>query len=94
MLYLDDGIMVNSNKLELSSQSEQVQNGLFSAGFAVNVEKSQWEPVQRMTWLGLLIDQASYNFFVPNYKFNSFNDNLYYYLTSVCVTPRNLAKII
>ena len=53
VLYLDDGIVAAKGEEAARIASNQVRQDLALAGLIVNECKSQWEPVQRLIWLGL-----------------------------------------
>ena len=55
-IFLDDGLGggVNTNKAKINSLI--VRADLPRYGFLINEEKSLWEPVQVITWLGTLFD--------------------------------------
>ena len=47
-----------------------MRGDLESAGFVVNIEKSQWDPSHNIEWLGFLIDLPTGKFSVPSDKIN------------------------
>jgi len=51
-------------------ESALVRGDLESAGFVVNIEKSQWDPSHNIEWLGFLIDLPTGKFSVPSDKIN------------------------
>ena len=54
--YLDDGIGAGKNIFVAKRNSLIVHSDLIMAGFLVNEENSNWEPVQVIVWLGCTID--------------------------------------
>ena len=56
LMYLDDGIGGNLSCESAKNISVQVRKDLASAGFTSNDEKSNWEPVQKLVFLGTVLD--------------------------------------
>ena len=54
--FLDDGLGGGASKMKAKINSLTVHADLLKFGFAVNEEKSIWEPVQIITWLGTVLD--------------------------------------
>jgi hypothetical protein len=52
VVYLDDGMSITKNYEFCSKISAQVQKDLELSDFVVNADKSVWEPVQIIEWLG------------------------------------------
>ena len=70
IIYIDDGIAA-SRSLELAKTAgELVKNDLVSAGFVINVEKSDFNPTTKGKWLGTIIDTIEMTFTVPSEKNN------------------------
>ena len=51
VIFLDDGLGGGASKMKAKINSLTVH-----AGFVINEEKSIWEPVQIITWLGTVLD--------------------------------------
>ena len=56
VLYIDDGICVGATKQARSHAVKMIRQDLTRAGFVINEEKSDFEPRQRVTWLGFSLD--------------------------------------
>jgi len=56
IMYLDDMLVMTQSRTELEQQLGQITSLLEMLGFVVNREKSQLQPVQRIQYLGFLID--------------------------------------
>lgn len=56
VIFLDDGLGGGANKIQAKINSLTVNADLLKFGFVVNEEKSLWEPVQVITWLGIVLD--------------------------------------
>jgi hypothetical protein len=95
VLYLDDGIIIGHSKSLLQTSVDIVRADLTNAGFVINEAKSNWEPCQRLTWLGFILDSAQNIFEVPAEKLArirmGIHKNLIY--KSHC-GPRELAKTV
>ena len=55
-IFLDDGLGVGANPFSAKSNSLVVHYDLLKSGFVPNEDKSQWEPTQIITWLGVIIN--------------------------------------
>ena len=55
-IFLDDGLGGGSNSIKAKINSLTVRADLTRYGFVINEEKSLWEPVQVITWLGTVFD--------------------------------------
>ena len=53
IIYLNDG-WCRHDKNSCQNFSKSIRKYLVSAGFIVNDEKSVWEPIQRLEWLGFI----------------------------------------
>ena len=94
IVYLDDGIVAVKGKREAILESQLVKKELESAGFVINVEKSQWDPSTRMEWLGFLIDFVKGEFIVPAHKISSLSSQLLEVSKAQSVTARQLASMV
>ena len=54
--FLDDGLGGGASKMKAKINSLTVHADLLKFGFVINEEKSIWEPVQIITWLGTVLD--------------------------------------
>ena len=68
IIYINDRIVAVKGKDNARRESQMVERDLESAGFVVNIEKSQWEPCESLEWLGFKIDLALGEFSVPSRK--------------------------
>ena len=68
VLYIDDGICVGATKQATSHAAKMIRQDLTRAGFVINEEKSDFEPRQRVTWLGFSLDLNQGNISVPEQR--------------------------
>ncbi|VDI41678.1 Hypothetical predicted protein [Mytilus galloprovincialis] len=61
VLYIDDGLGMGKNKQEASECSSFVKTSLLEAGFLINMDKSIFEPVQCLEWLGLVWNSSDFS---------------------------------
>ncbi len=59
IVYLDDGLGFAESFEQAKVISGEVKTDLIRSGFVPNVQKSVWEPVQALEWLGYEIDLIS-----------------------------------
>ena len=55
-IFLDDGLGEGIDKVSAKIHSLAVHSDLLKSGFVPNQEKSVWEPVQVITWLGVVLN--------------------------------------
>ena len=70
VLYLDDGFGMASDYELCRKDSDFVKKSLEEAGFLVNVEKSVFEPTQKLEWLGITWDSAQFCISIPERRLN------------------------
>ena len=70
VIFLDDGLGGGASKTIAKINSLMVHADL-KFGFVINEEKSIWEPVQIITWLGTVLDTTKVLFLLPNREFQS-----------------------
>ena len=54
--FLDDGLGGGTDFVSAKVNSLVVHSDLLKSGFVPNEEKSLWEPLQVITWLGVILD--------------------------------------
>ena len=76
VLYLDDGISMSSSQELCSYQSAFVKDSLLQAGFLVNEDKSNFKPIQKVEWLGLMWNSLDYSLSIPDRRVQNCLDTL------------------
>lgn len=95
VLYLDDGAVCEPNRQIARSVSLSVRNDLSSAGVVPNSDKSVWEPVQTLEWLGILWQFAEGSIAIPQSRLNNFEIALKKFKADLpFVSPRLVASIV
>lgn len=56
VIFLDDGLGGGANRIQAKINSLTVNADLLKLGFVINEDKSLWEPVQNIIWLGTVLD--------------------------------------
>ena len=84
--------------INLQKQANTVSNNLRNAGFIVNEHKSNWFPIQSLTWLGFVIDTKRFTISVPLSKITDILDMLdsliQTTLSNASVTARLVAQLL
>ena len=95
VLFLDDGWSTNSDRKLCLADAYFVRNSLEKAGFVINYDKSIWEPVQKLEWLGLFWDSEHFALSTPERRVGDLRRSLSE-LFSVLprVTARKLAQCV
>ena len=83
--------------LAVSSLPKQPTNSskkdLVTAGFVINVEKTDFNPKTKRMWLGTIIDTIKVAFMVPSEKIDKLLVDIKNILRQNVLTPKQLAKI-
>ena len=96
VIYIDDTILVCQYREQLISQIKTTVDVFESCGFTVNREKSQLIPVQRIEFLGFILDSMSFTIALTKKKW----DDIFALVSSILshshskTTIYLLAKII
>ena len=93
VLYLDDGIGGSSCIHRAKSISHQVQQDLSLSGFTINNEKSRWEPRQKLTFLGTILDFNTGMLFIPEGRLSKLKSSIQSCLDRTAIRVRELASI-
>ena len=65
-IFLEDGLEGGINSMKAKINSLTVRADLTGYGFIINEEKTLWEPVQVITWLGTVFDTYKILFRLPS----------------------------
>ena len=93
IIFIDDGIVATLSFKLAKTASEVVKNDRFSAGFVINVEKSDFNPKTKEKWLGTIIDTVEMTFTVPIEKINKLLADIQNILKQNFFAPTQLAKL-
>ena len=96
VIFLDDGLGGGASKMKAKINSLTVHADLFKFGFVINEEKSTWEPVQIITWLGTVLDTNQGFISVTEQIISQLKANIDSVLKgdSKIVSVRNLATVV
>ena len=94
VMYLDDGICTNESRVSLQAQVKVMRNDLINLGFIVNEEKSCWDPVSKLVWLGFFLDLEKYEIKLPEVKSIKLHEKIQISLHSKFLTARKLSSIV
>ena len=93
IIYLDDSVVAVQGKDAADAASRRVRNDLNKAGLVENTEKSVWVPVQRLAWLGFIIDLEKGKVEVPKEKLETLHLQLQQAILSKCLPARSVASV-
>lgn len=93
IMYLDDGWVCDS-KQNCILMSENMQQDLLHAGFLVNEEKSIWNPVQKLEWLGFEWNLEVGYISIPIHKLESLRVKIKKLKEKDNVSAREIASIV
>ena len=92
VVYLDDGIVATAGLEAAMHASSTVQTTLQRAGLVVNIEKSQWNPTQSLTWLGFSLDLSQGTVSVPDHKIEALRNTLAAILDKDAIPAKQIAS--
>ena len=92
--YLDDGAGTAKTEIKAKQDSKAVLDTLEKAGLMVNFEKSVWDPVQKLTWLGITVDTITGIYSITEKRINKCISHLHSILMFPLVSARKLAKVV
>lgn len=93
LMYLDDGIGGNLSFESAENISVQVRKDLTLAGFTANDEKSNWEPVQKLVFLGSVLDFQHGLIHIPEERILKLKSSIASCLQKSSFSARGLASI-
>ena len=67
-MYLDDGLGIEQDDVLCKVVVNQVKYDLINSVFVQKVEKSLWEPIKRLIWLGTFIDSEAGFYKIPEQR--------------------------
>ena len=86
LMYLDDGFACANCSANMLAVTKKIKGDLIDSGFVPKNEKSQWDPVQNLEFLGIEIDTKSNKLSVPKRRIDKafstiqkVKDNIRYY---------------
>ena len=87
-IFLDDGLGGGTDFVSAKVNSLVVHSDLLKSGFVPNEEKSLWEPVQVITWLGVVLDTIDGTIKATDERIEKLNAGLVELLS--CQPPRKV----
>ena len=94
VLFLDDGAGCEHTYDAACSVSASVRRDLISAGVVPNVEKSVWDPVQILEWIGLIWNFAEGSIAISHSRITNFTTALQKFSDNLpFVSPRFIVSI-
>ena len=90
--FLNDGLATDSQHDVLHDHSDFVKTSLEASGFLTNEDKSEWNPTQDITWLGVHVNTTG-GFSIPPSRVTSLIHTLDHIIAQLpYTTTRTLAK--
>ena len=94
LVYLDDGLCAVAGKRAALDASLLVRDTLAKAGFVAHPSKSIWQPTQRLTWLGFVVDVGLGQVEVPKEKIVALRVMLRQAWRSTQIRAKALATVV
>ena len=92
-VFLDDGACIDYTYECAVQSSKMVQGLLNNTGLVINEEKSEWEPTQKMTWLGIELDTVKNTYRVTEERVSSLILSISKLLNNPFTSARCLSRI-
>ena len=92
--YIDDSLLIGDTKQECEENVEDTLKLFEKVGFIVHEKKSVFKPVQKLRFLGFLIDSVNMIVTLPDEKVESVISECTYFYNKKIVSIRDLAKVI
>jgi len=94
-LYIDDMILMHSNRDTLVKQVSDICNVLSNLGFTINKDKSSFNPTRQIKHLGMCIDSEKLTLSIPFDKGSSLVNKCQEVLSKAnCISIRKVASLI
>lgn len=92
--YIDDSLLIGDDKLELQRNVSDARNLFEKVGFIINHKKSMFEPVQKLQFLGFIIDLVKMIVTLPEDKINKVSQACLLLVKKDSTSIRELASVI
>uniref|UniRef100_A0A1I7Y673 Reverse transcriptase domain-containing protein n=1 Tax=Steinernema glaseri TaxID=37863 RepID=A0A1I7Y673_9BILA len=92
-LYLDDGLIFAPSVETCREFVSTVRSDLAQAGVIIAEDKSQWDPVSRLTWLGYEIDLGRFSIAIAEQRIQRFETRLSAFVGTSAVSKRDRMRI-
>ena len=95
VLYLDDGFGMNKDVSSCYEDAQFVKESLIEAGLFINEEKSGFNPVTKLEWLGIVWNSTEFTLSIPERRVYDIMYSLCVILKSYPIfTARHLAQVV
>lgn len=94
IMFLDDGFGTADSFDSAKTLSRDIKLDLLLSGLIPQADKSLWEPVQVLEWLGVVLDSKSFVVYIPDRRIEKTLSTLRYLKQSSWVTVRKVASFV
>ncbi|XP_060574478.1 uncharacterized protein LOC132732127 [Ruditapes philippinarum] len=92
-MFLDDGIGGSNEYEKAVSASAFTKQSLLDFGFLLADEKCQWDPVQRIEWLGHVLDMKSNHLYITSDRIRRLEKAISSALFQIQITQDNIVPV-
>ena len=93
-IFLDDGLDIEPSLEIARKHAQAIRLDMLSSGFVLNDDKSIWDPVPVICWLGLSWNEESAEIAIASHRIYKLSTDLTEVLRKNAITARGLAKIV
>ena len=94
VVYLDDGLNIEDSLEQASTASHHTKGDLHAAGFIVAEEKTIWQPVQYIDWLGIRWNSVDGSISIVEKRVNKAKKSIKETIKKSQTTARELASVV
>lgn len=76
IMFLDDGFGTGGTYEKTTVKSREIKSDFVLSGLVPNVDKSCWEPVQELQWLGALLNSHEFTTRIPRSRIDKARQSL------------------
>ena len=94
IMFLDDGFGTSGTYQSTKSMSVEIKRDILDAGLIPKADKSLWEPVQFLEWLGAVLNSKDFVIYIPDRRIQKALSSLQYLRSIQRVPVRTVASFV
>ena len=94
ILFLDDGFGNLASYNSTKSMSNEIKSDLIDSGLIPKADKSLWEPVQILEWLGVVLNSKEFIVYIPERRVQKALSTIHYLVETRRVPVKTVASFV